>query len=176
MLPLLHCTTFSQFTSVFFEDFDEKELSTIWKDMRSEKGWQEEDSVCKVVVKRMIKMAGRKGFGNAREVRKRLEKATQEAMARLDEDFSMDTMEVVMADVIKDPRHSNEKLLRVREEIDQKIGWGRIKDRVRELIDLCGVNFSRELMGKPPLDVFLNRLFLGNPGTGKTRTAFFYSL
>jgi hypothetical protein len=85
-------------------------------------------------------------------------------------------MEVVMADVIKDPRHSNEKLLRVREEIDQMIGWGRIKDRVKELVELCGVNFSLELQGKPPLEVFLNRLFLGNPGTGKTQTFCFDSL
>lgn len=157
----------SRFTNVSFDDFDEAELTTIWSHMRSKKKWAEEDGVCRVVVKRLCKSAGKKGFGNAREVRKRLETATQEAMARLGNSFSQDKMLLKISDVIgEDPRLSNEKLARVRKEIDEKIGWKRIKDQVEELLRICGVNYERELMGKPTLDVFLNRMFLGNPGTG----------
>lgn len=155
----------SRFRMCYFEDFDESELRTIWTDLRIKKGWDEEEGVCQVMVKRLIKRAGRKGFGNAREVRMRLEEATQKAMARLGHDFSMERMKLEIRDVIgEDPRLSNEKLQRVRNEINQKIGWVRAKKLVTELIELCGVNYQRELLGKPALDVFLNRMFLGNPG------------
>jgi replication-associated recombination protein RarA len=80
----------SRVKNVFFEDFDEQELAMIWKEMRLEKGWNEEDGVSTVVFKRMLKLTGRKGFGNAREVRNRLEAASQSAMSRLGLDFSMD--------------------------------------------------------------------------------------
>eukprot|EP00913_Durusdinium_trenchii_P019092 g17942.t1 len=81
-----------------------------------------------------------KGFGNAREVRKKIETATAVAMSR--EDFEPSSMILRFADV--------------------------------ELITVCGTNYQRELDGQAPLPVFLNRLFLGNPGTGKTTCASMY--
>lgn len=156
----------SRFRNVYFEDFDSEELSRIWNSMRSKKDWREEDGVCGVVVRRMAKMAGRKGFGNAREVRRRLEEATQGAMSRLGLNFSEENMELLIEDVIgEDPRLSNEKLERVIAEIDEKIGWKRIKASVDELVKLCGVNYHLELAGKPTLPFLKNRMFLGNPGT-----------
>lgn len=158
----------SRFKCVTFDDFDEDELALTWTGMRSKKKWLEEEGVTRVVVKRLTKLAGKKGFGNAREVRRRLEKSTQEAMARLGANFSQANMILSISDVIgEDPRLSNEKLVKVRHEIESKIGWERVKRQVDELIKVCGVNYGRELRGEPPLDVFLNRMFLGNPGTGK---------
>ena len=155
----------SRFRMCHFEDFDENELQTIWTDSRKRKGWEEEEGVCQVMVKRLIKRAGRKGFGNAREVRSCLEQATQSAMSRLGHNFSMETMTLKIEDVIgQDPRLSNEKLKSVMGEIQQKIGWGRVKKNIAELVKLCGVNYERELLGLPPLEIFLNRMFLGNPG------------
>lgn len=155
----------SRFRMCHFEDFDELELQTIWTDLRIKKGWDEEEGVCRVMVKRLMKRAGRKGFANAREVRTRLEEATQSAMTRLGHDFSMDKMKLEIKDVLgDDPRLSNEKLQRIIKEIQQKIGWGRVKKITTELVELCGVNYGRELLGKPPLNIFLNRLVIGNPG------------
>jgi AAA lid domain len=155
----------SRFSTVLFEDFDEVELSTIWTSMRQEKGWQESDGVAQVLSKRLTKISGRKGFGNAREVRKRLEEATQSAMARMGQDFSMETMKLTIEDVIgEDPRLANEKLKRIQSEFAQKIGWGRVKKNINEMLMLCGRNYERELRGQAPLEIFLNRMFLGNPG------------
>lgn len=158
----------SRFTSVIFEDFDEQELSSIWTSMRENRGWQEEKEVCGVVVRRLSKQAGKKGFGNARAIRSWLESATQEALSRLGNGFSQAAMTLLLGDVIgEDPRLSNEKLTRVVDEINIKIGWKRVKEKVKELIHLCGVNYGLELQGKPQFDIFLNRMFLGNPGTGR---------
>lgn len=155
----------SRFRMCHFEDFDENELQTIWSESRKRKGWEEEEGVAQVVVKRLMKSAGRKGFGNAREVRSRLEQATQSAMSRLGHNFSMKTMKLKIEDVIgRDPRLSNEKLQGIIDEIQEKVGWGRVKKHIAELVKLCGVNYERELLGQPPLDIFLNRMFLGNPG------------
>ena len=49
----------------------------------------------------------------------------------------------------------------------KKIGWNNIKKAFKELIQLCSTNYDREIEGLPPLEIFFNRMFLGNPGTGK---------
>jgi replication-associated recombination protein RarA len=156
----------SRFKELMFDDFDENELGRIWTGMRKERHWEEDDGVCSVAVKRMVKMSDRKGFGNAREVRKRLEAATQTAMTRLGDRLSNETMRLEIEDVIgKDPRLESEKLLQVIDELESKIGWSRVKKTVGELLELCSTNYQRELLGKKPFDISLNRLFLGNPGT-----------
>ena len=66
---------------------------------------------------------------------------------------------------MQDPR-CNPKLKAVLEKINGKIGWKTIKEAVQTLVTVCGTNYRRELDGQLPLPVFLNRLFLGNPGTG----------
>ena len=71
----------------------------------------------------------------------------------------------------EDPR-SNPKLKAVLDKINDKIGWKKIKEAVKDLVTVCGTNYQRELDGQAPLSVFLNRLFLGNPGTGGVRNEF----
>ena len=42
-----------------------------------------------------------------------------------------------------------------------------VKEKIDLLIDLVISNVKREMDEKPILDVILNQVFLGNPGTGK---------
>ena len=73
----------------------------------------------------------------------------------------------------EDPRN-NPKLQKVIKKIESKTGWKKIKETMNRLVELCGVNYQRELNGEPPHEVFVNRMFLGGPGCGKTTCAKLY--
>uniref|UniRef100_A0A0G4I8T0 AAA+ ATPase domain-containing protein n=1 Tax=Chromera velia CCMP2878 TaxID=1169474 RepID=A0A0G4I8T0_9ALVE len=163
----------SRFREIRFDDFDEKELLEVWNSMREKKGVVEKDErLGEVAVRRLLRRRNQKGFGNAREVRAKLETAAEAAMSR--EDFDGATMELRTRDVVGEDPRLNPKLSDVLQEIDSRVGWTAIKKAVRELVDVCGENFQRELQGQSPLPVLLNRLFIGNPGTGKTTCAHLY--
>eukprot|EP01134_Creolimax_fragrantissima_P007209 CFRG7209T1 len=163
----------SRFKEVLFEDFDENELTTIWQQQMSNRHFREDNpKITSIVIGRVSKMIGRKGFGNAREIRKRLEHATTAAMSR--EDFNPTDLVLHFVDVIGEDPRSNPKLQGVIENINKMIGWSKIKKAVESLVNLCGCNYERELEGEQPLPVIMNRMFLGNPGTGKTTCAKLY--
>lgn len=162
----------SRFDMVYFEDFNEKELKTIWEGQLKGRKFRSDDKASLVVSKRLAKQAGRKGFGNARAVRKEVEKAANIAMGR--EDFDENDMVIRIEDVMGESAMNNPKLKDVLNEIDEKIGWSAIKKSVNELLDICKKNYEREMLGQKTLPIMLNRLFLGNPGTGKTTCAALY--
>eukprot|EP00667_Euglena_gracilis_P031391 EG_transcript_45361 len=59
-------------------------------------------------------------------------------------------------------------------ELTGKVGWAAVKRSVAELLEVVQENYQRELRGEKLLDICLNRLLLGNPGTGKTTCAKLY--
>ncbi|CAK0788469.1 unnamed protein product [Prorocentrum cordatum] len=163
----------SRFKEVVFEDFDESELLEVWKNMVEKRKLIEADPrLGKVAVRRLAKMAGKKGFGNARAVRQKLDDAFQRLTAR--DDFDPTALVLETEDVVGENPANSQKLQKILDEISQKIGWAKVKKSVKELVEVASANYEREIDGKPPLDVFMNRLFLGNPGTGKTTCAKLY--
>lgn len=164
----------SRFVEVSFDDFDANDLRLIWNQLVRDRGWRcSDDNVGVVACRKLAKAAGRKGFGNARAIRQLFETAVQRAMARPTFHGKMPTIELV--DIVGERPTSNVKLADVLKEIDAKIGWGRIKQLVRELVDLCDINYEREVgdgggatAKAATIPVMLNRLILGNPCTGKT--------
>ncbi|KAJ3233527.1 hypothetical protein HDU78_006382 [Chytriomyces hyalinus] len=140
----------SRFQAIMFEDFDSGELEMIWNKMS----------------------ANRKGFGNARDVRNKIEEACKRALARDDWDGDMFLR---LEDVVGVSPMKNTKLVQLLGELDQRIGWASVKQTVKELVAVCEANYERELKGIDATPVILNRLFLGNPGTGKTTCAGIYA-
>jgi len=163
----------SRFDNVYFDDFDEQELTAIWGGMLAEKEWQGlEPKLTRVVIKRIVKQSGRKGFGNARTIRNKIEASVAAAYCR--DDFDAQNMSLEIEDILGPDPRENPKLREIQQDLEKKIGWKSIKKSVEELIQVCGTNYERELDGLPPQAIFLNRLFLGNPGTGKTTCAKIY--
>ena len=73
----------SRFQNVHFEDFDVKQLADIWDtSMCKKQGWKSEEKVTNIAAARVARGIGKKGFGNARTVRKLFERTVSEAIKR----------------------------------------------------------------------------------------------
>ena len=74
----------SRFREIQFDDFDSAELRQIWDGLLERKrAWEvENETVSEVVVRRISKSSNKKGFGNARDVRRQFESAMSKLLAR----------------------------------------------------------------------------------------------
>lgn len=162
----------SPFKTVIFEDFDEKELSELWRCEIKARGWTSDNKVDRIATNRLVRASKRKGFCNALAVRKLADLACQQALSRAD--FNQ-TMMLQTSDIIGIHPLKNPEIQTLLTEVNGMIGWAKFKKAFGELIKLCGQSYDRELNGKPPLPISLNRMFLGPPGVGKIAAAKFYS-
>lgn len=59
-------------------------------------------------------------------------------------------------------------------QIQYLVGLDSVKDSIRSMIDRIKVSYLRELRKKEPIQVTLNKVSLGSPGTGKTSVGKLY--
>ncbi|KAI8618026.1 hypothetical protein BC830DRAFT_1110771, partial [Chytriomyces sp. MP71] len=142
----------SRFQSILFEDFDQRELEHIWNKMLKDREWTADDLIGPLISKKLVKSANRKGFGNARDVRSKLEECCKRAYAR--DDWKGD-MILHLEDAVGVNPMQNPKLLALLEELDQQIGWHSVKQSVKELVAVCEKNHERELKGLDASTVIL---------------------
>lgn len=132
----------------------------------------------RIAVKRLGRGRGRDGYGNMRALENGFAKITERQAERLTRErkdgLSPDDFYMTKEDLIG-PNPSNAILESdAWKKLQGLIGLETVKDSVRGMYERLETNYRRELAEKDPIQVPLNRVFLGSPGTGKTSVAKLY--
>ena len=163
-------------------DFDDAELTQLihsqLKSTRPKYGVSD-DKYVRIAARRLGKGRGAVGFANARATKALLEAALERQTARVLAERraaagsggggAVDIFELNRLDLIGAPpallTPENCAPLRALREME---GLGHVKGSIDALLKIAESNAQREELELPPSEVSLNRIFLGNPGTGKS--------
>ncbi|KAJ6261683.1 hypothetical protein Dda_2481 [Drechslerella dactyloides] len=170
---------------VQFEDFTNEELLYILQDtlkrkfkdrMKVEGGYN--GLYLRIVSKRLGRTRGIPGCGNARSVQNTVAKILERQAARLTrerkDDVSADDFYLTKEDIIGPAPTKAAMETPAWKQLHQLIGLSAVKESVSILLKRMERNYQRELAEEQPIDISLNRVFLGSPGTGKTSVAKIY--
>lgn len=161
----------SRFKEITFDDFDERELEEIAVGMLKKKGFAYDPRIPSTIAKKLILRAGKKGFGNARSLRSIIDDAYREAFDSKLDDVDLNELQITLEHFVGEHPKTHQKLKAILKEFEDTVGWNSIKKAVLELVEQATINYERQLEGQPILPIIMNRMFLGNPGTGKTTCA-----
>jgi len=132
----------------------------------------------RIAVRRLGRGRGREGFGNARALENILARISERQADRLHrervagvrpDDFLFKKEDLLGPEPSRAIVQSD-----AWKELQGLTGLKAVKESMQGLLDRIHTNYQRELEEKEVIDVSLNRVFLGSPGTGKTSVGKLY--
>lgn len=131
-----------------------------------------------IAIRRLGRGRGREGFGNARALENMFSQVRERQAERLSRErrqgLGPDDFLFTNEDFIGPDPSKAILTCDAWTKLQRLAGLDSVKLSVKTLIDMISTNYQRELKNKELINTTLNRIFSGNPGTGKTTVAFLY--
>jgi Cdc6-like AAA superfamily ATPase len=169
-----------KFRTILLPNFSEADIEETWLAMCKEAGWEgaaEEGGVkvTSVATRQLVQRSTAAASSNARSVKALLSRAVLEAEGRGVRGGSNKKC-LSVEDIVGVPPTPERipALARSLQQLHECVGIQAVKEAVQSLYDVAQSNYHKELRGLRTDSIPLNRLFLGNPGTGKTTVAAIY--